>query len=346
MPTLCSARWARTGRQHRGPGVYRGGQGAEELSETAPLRVDRPQSLRRILLVAGALALGIALSVAQGMQEHVGRDFHVFWQAGRNFTSGEPLYHGYPPGARVFKYPPFAAFLFQLLALFPLQVAAVLFSLLNLILWVAALYLTREIVARTFPQRRTSPLTARLRRGPDGPVLPRQLPSHSIERCHPGPGPARDPRLPPRQRPPRRRLLRHCHRHQDYPDPLRRLAHAPRPPPRCVGCGAAGDRLPSPAHGGPGTGDRRRRPGRVLPLVLRSQRASGRQKLQPEFGGVGVPDDPANRKRGAGLLPVSPDIPANGAVGLPNTMDHRAAGLSAEARAPPAPRCPLVGVRA
>ncbi len=120
--------------------------------------MDRPQSLRRILFVAGALALGIALSVAQGMQEHVGRDFHVFWQAGRNFTSGEPLYHGYPPGARVFKYPPFAAFLFQLLALFPLQVAAVLFSLLNLILWVAALYLTREIVARTFPERRTSPL--------------------------------------------------------------------------------------------------------------------------------------------------------------------------------------------
>jgi hypothetical protein len=106
-----------------------------------------------VMLGAGALAIGMALSVSQGLRQQVGHDFHVFWQAGRNFTTGSPLYHDYLPGARQFKYPPFAAFVFQLLAVFPLQAAAVLFSLLNLVLWGVAVYLTRDIVARTFPDR-------------------------------------------------------------------------------------------------------------------------------------------------------------------------------------------------
>jgi alpha-1,2-mannosyltransferase len=105
------------------------------------------------MLGAGALAIGIALSLSQGLRQQVGHDFHVFWQAGRNFTTGSPLYHDYLPGARQFKYPPFAAFVFQLLAVFPLQAAAVLFSLLNLVLWGVAVYLTWDIVARTFPDR-------------------------------------------------------------------------------------------------------------------------------------------------------------------------------------------------
>jgi hypothetical protein len=120
--------------------------------------VHGPRPLRRSLLIAGALAVGIALSVAQGRDEHVGRDFHVFWQAGRNFATGNPLYHDYLPGARHFKYPPFAALVFQALAVFPLQVAAALFSLLNLVLWVVAAYLTRDIVARTLPDRNTAAL--------------------------------------------------------------------------------------------------------------------------------------------------------------------------------------------
>jgi hypothetical protein len=77
-----------------------------------------------IALVVVALALAAALSVTQGLQERVGQDFHVFWQAGRNFATGHPLYHDYLPGARPLKYPPFAAFVFQPLALFSLQVAA------------------------------------------------------------------------------------------------------------------------------------------------------------------------------------------------------------------------------
>ena len=106
-------------------------------------------------MTAGTIVLAVVLSVGQGMQQHVGNDFHVFWQAGRDFATGHPLYHDYLPGARQFKYPPFAAFAFQLLAIFPLRVAAVLFSLLNLGLWVVSVFLTRDIVARTFPQRNT-----------------------------------------------------------------------------------------------------------------------------------------------------------------------------------------------
>jgi len=111
---------------------------------------------RRVLLILGAIAVGLALAIAQGRREHVGEDFAVFWQAGRNFATGAPLYHGYLPGARPLKYPPFAALVFTPLALFPLPVAAALVSFLNLGLWVAAVLLTRDIVARTFPGRNRS----------------------------------------------------------------------------------------------------------------------------------------------------------------------------------------------
>jgi hypothetical protein len=109
------------------------------------------------LLIAGVIVLAVVMSIRQGMRQHVGHDFHVFWQAGRDFATGHPLYHDYLAGARPLKYPPFAAFLFQPLAIFSLQVAAVLFSLLNLGLWVASVFLTRDIVALTFPQRNASP---------------------------------------------------------------------------------------------------------------------------------------------------------------------------------------------
>jgi alpha-1,2-mannosyltransferase len=114
------------------------------------------RSTRTVLLVVCALVVAIPLSIEQGLHQQIGHDFHVFWQAGYNFATGHPLYHGYPPGARPLKYPPFAALVFQPLAVFPLQVAGALFSLLNLVLWVVAVGLTREIVARTFPERNPS----------------------------------------------------------------------------------------------------------------------------------------------------------------------------------------------
>jgi glycosyl transferase family 87 len=115
-------------------------------------------SVRTIALGLFGLILAVALSVNQGRHQQIGHDFHVFWQSGRNFATGDPLYHGYLPGARQFKYPPFAAFVFQALAVLPLQLAAILFSLLNLILWVVAVYLTSDIVRRTFPDRNRSAL--------------------------------------------------------------------------------------------------------------------------------------------------------------------------------------------
>jgi hypothetical protein len=96
----------------------------------------------------------LALCVIQGRHQHVGQDFHVFWQAGRNLATGHPLYHDSLPGARPLKYPPFAALVFQPLALFPLRVAAALFSLLNLVLWVVAVRLTWEILECSLPDHR------------------------------------------------------------------------------------------------------------------------------------------------------------------------------------------------
>ncbi|MDQ3208631.1 MAG: DUF2029 domain-containing protein, partial [Gemmatimonadota bacterium] len=108
------------------------------------------------MLIAAAVAL--ALAIPQGLDQHIGQDFAVFWQAGSNFASGTPLYHDYLPGARQFKYPPFAALVFAPLALFSLPVAAVLVSLLNLGLWIVAVLLTRDIVALTFDGRTRSRL--------------------------------------------------------------------------------------------------------------------------------------------------------------------------------------------
>jgi len=111
---------------------------------------------RRLILLLAVLgvAAGIALAVPVGSRQHVGDDFHVFWQAGCNFATGAPLYHDSLPGARPLKYPPFAAMVFVPLALFPLPVAGVVMSLVNLALWVAAVWLTCEILRRTGPPGR------------------------------------------------------------------------------------------------------------------------------------------------------------------------------------------------
>jgi glycosyl transferase family 87 len=114
--------------------------------------IGRPRwALPHVLLALAAFAVALALAVPVGLRQHIGDDFAVFWQAGRNFATGAPLYHGDLPGARPFKYPPFAALVFTPLAVFRLQIAAVLVSLLNLACWVAAVYLTRDIIARTAP---------------------------------------------------------------------------------------------------------------------------------------------------------------------------------------------------
>jgi hypothetical protein len=132
-------------------------EGTKEL-ETGRHRQDQPHedrrlSRRRLAVAVVGVAIATALSLPVGLRQHVGGDFHVFWQAGRNFATGAPLYHDSLPGARPLKYPPFAAMVFTPLALFSLPVAGVLVSLLNLGLWVASAFLTRDILARTFPDR-------------------------------------------------------------------------------------------------------------------------------------------------------------------------------------------------
>jgi len=111
----------------------------------------RRPSLPGILILALAVGVALAMALPVGLRQHVGDDFHVFWQAGRNFATGAPLYHDSLPGARPLKYPPFAALVFTPLAMFSLPVAGVVMSVLNLALWVAAAVLTRDIVARTSP---------------------------------------------------------------------------------------------------------------------------------------------------------------------------------------------------
>jgi hypothetical protein len=114
---------------------------------------------RGLLVLVVALALAGVGVVAAGRAEkqHIGTDFHVFWQAGYDFAHGLPLYQPLE-GARRFIYPPFAAQVFQLLSIFPLKVAAWLFYVASVCLIGAAVWLTRDIVARLQgPERRTAP---------------------------------------------------------------------------------------------------------------------------------------------------------------------------------------------
>ncbi len=126
--------------------------------EESRVRPSGSSGWRGPLLWVAGLAIALALAIPVGLHQHLGEDFHVFWQAGRNFATGAPLYHDSLPGARPLKYPPFAAMAFTPLALFSLHVAAILMSLLNLGLWVVAVGLTRQIVARTLPDRTPSPV--------------------------------------------------------------------------------------------------------------------------------------------------------------------------------------------
>jgi hypothetical protein len=99
-----------------------------------------------LLALLGAAAVVALLAVARADKQRVGTDFYVFWQAGYNFAHGLPLYQG--EGPRTFIYPPFAAQLFQVLAVFPLKAAGALFYVASVALVAAAAWLTRDIVKR------------------------------------------------------------------------------------------------------------------------------------------------------------------------------------------------------
>jgi hypothetical protein len=108
--------------------------------------------LRRRVIAAAILAACVVLSVVEAKSQRPGTDFHARWLAGRWFWGGDPLYT-YLPGVREPTYPPFAAMVFQLFALFPLKVAAGLFYFCNLLLIPVAVRLTLDIFDALWPDR-------------------------------------------------------------------------------------------------------------------------------------------------------------------------------------------------
>lgn len=118
---------------------------------------DRPT--RRLARYAwpAAVVVALLLSLGQAGRHHPGTDFHVFWEAGRDFADGSPLYQP-APGARWFKYPPFAAMLFQPLGWLSLDAAAVGFHALGLLLFAWAAVATWRIAEAWAPGRRRGAL--------------------------------------------------------------------------------------------------------------------------------------------------------------------------------------------
>jgi glycosyl transferase family 87 len=134
------------------------------LSEIHPQDA-RPWWRQWYLVLALLVLIGIVLVLAtdRASKQRIGTDFHVFWQAGYDFAHGLPLYQRLP-GARKFIYPPFAAQLFQVLAIFPLKTAAWLFYVASVGLVFVAVKLSRNILERLEPGsgRRRLPLVLAL----------------------------------------------------------------------------------------------------------------------------------------------------------------------------------------
>lgn len=85
------------------------------------------------------------ISIIRALNKEGNSDFHVFWLAGNNFFLGSDLYF-LQDQPRQFLYPPFAAALFGIIAIFPFKVAAVFFSILNMGLWAYCILLSKHII--------------------------------------------------------------------------------------------------------------------------------------------------------------------------------------------------------
>ena len=108
--------------------------------------------MKRRLVAVLVLGVCVVLSVLEAKSQRPGTDFHARWLAGRWFWEGQPLYQ-YLPGVREPTYPPFAAMVFQVFALFPLKVAAGLFYFCNLLLIPVAVRLTVDVFDVLWPDR-------------------------------------------------------------------------------------------------------------------------------------------------------------------------------------------------
>ena len=106
--------------------------------------------MKRALIAVALLGVCVVLSVIEAKSQGPGTDFHARWLAGRWFWEGQPLYT-HLPGVREPTYPPFAAMVFQVFALFPLKVAAGLFYFCNLLLIPVAVRLTVDVFDALWP---------------------------------------------------------------------------------------------------------------------------------------------------------------------------------------------------
>ena len=105
----------------------------------------RLRDWRFILLYAAVLVFMVVYSITNGMRVGMASDFNVFWNAGKNFASGADMYSRVG-GAERYIYPPFAAMLFQFFALFPLKMAASIYTFINFLLFLLSISLTRKIL--------------------------------------------------------------------------------------------------------------------------------------------------------------------------------------------------------
>jgi len=108
-------------------------------------------SILTIIYMAGI----IAYSVPKSRTITEVSDYMVFWQSGKDFSDKHDLYNR--DFVRPYYYPPFAAFLFQPLHIFPLHISALIFFLTNaLILFPLSIYLIYIILRLTrLGKRRT-----------------------------------------------------------------------------------------------------------------------------------------------------------------------------------------------
>ncbi|WP_342646168.1 glycosyltransferase family 87 protein [Mucilaginibacter sp. CSA2-8R] len=108
------------------------------------------------LLLAVISVAFIFISYQRGMKADVAGDYYIYWQTGKHFLSGEKLYTpGLVDGG--FTYPPFAALFFSLFSAFPFHISAFVFTyLVNYGLWMASIFLTKNIFELYYPQSNTT----------------------------------------------------------------------------------------------------------------------------------------------------------------------------------------------
>lgn len=85
----------------------------------------------------------IILVITEGTNVYLG-DYFVFWQAGKNFTDSSSLYYS-KEGMLPYIYPPFAAMIFQIVAVLPFKFSANAFFIINCILYPFCILLIYKI---------------------------------------------------------------------------------------------------------------------------------------------------------------------------------------------------------